>query len=187
MKKVIIVHGWEGKPTSNWFPWLKSELETRGVQTEVPAMPNSELPRESEWLVHLRATIGEPEEDTFLIGHSLGCVTILRYLESLPEGVRVGGAVFVAGFSERIGFPELNNFFSCPVDFRRARRASLQQIVAIQSDNDKYVPAWHGEVFRDKLGARLVTIPNGGHFNRSEGFTEFPQALLELLDLMDVE
>ena len=30
MKKVFIIHGWEGYPEEGWFPWLKKELESRG-------------------------------------------------------------------------------------------------------------------------------------------------------------
>ena len=27
MKKVIIVHGWGGNPSGDWFPWLEKKLE----------------------------------------------------------------------------------------------------------------------------------------------------------------
>ena len=30
MKRVYIIHGWEGYPEEGWFPWLKKELEDRG-------------------------------------------------------------------------------------------------------------------------------------------------------------
>jgi predicted alpha/beta hydrolase family esterase len=32
MKRVIIIHGWEASPESNWFPWLKNELEKKGIR-----------------------------------------------------------------------------------------------------------------------------------------------------------
>ncbi|MDO8240814.1 MAG: hypothetical protein Q7T51_02465 [Candidatus Moranbacteria bacterium] len=40
-KKVFIIHGWEGKPDSNWFPWMKTELEKENVQVHVSSMLNS--------------------------------------------------------------------------------------------------------------------------------------------------
>ncbi len=44
MKRVFIVHGWDGYPTEGWFPWLKAELEKRGFTVAVPAMPHPERP-----------------------------------------------------------------------------------------------------------------------------------------------
>ncbi|MBU4141279.1 hypothetical protein KKE99_00155, partial [Patescibacteria group bacterium] len=29
-KRIFIIHGWEGAPESNWFPWLKKQLEKQG-------------------------------------------------------------------------------------------------------------------------------------------------------------
>ena len=40
MKTAIIIHGTEGYPEENWFPWLKSELEIIGYQTFVPQFPS---------------------------------------------------------------------------------------------------------------------------------------------------
>src|SRR3972149_1809387 len=96
-KRVFIAHGWEGTPESGWFPWLKQELETRGFDVFVPQLPDTNHPRREKWVPALAEVVGVPDEQTYLIGHSMGCQTIARYLESLPEGVRVGGAIFVAG------------------------------------------------------------------------------------------
>lgn len=48
MKKAYIIHGWEGRPDSNWFPWLKTELESQGFAVEVPQMPNAAHPKMEE-------------------------------------------------------------------------------------------------------------------------------------------
>ncbi len=103
VKKVIIIHGWEGSPQADWFPWLKKELKAKGFVVEVPAMPDTMHPTLESWLVHLKKVTGEPNENTYFVGHSLGVITILRYLESL-EDKKVGGIVLVAGFSEQIGY-----------------------------------------------------------------------------------
>ena len=40
MKNVIIIHGTEGYPEENWFPWLKKNLEERGYNVTVPQFPS---------------------------------------------------------------------------------------------------------------------------------------------------
>ena len=82
--KVFLVHGWDGSPANNWFPWLKRELEQRGFLVSAPAMPHPRMPTIEDWVSHLSATVGKPDENTYLIGHSMGCQAIARYLERLP-------------------------------------------------------------------------------------------------------
>jgi len=101
-KRVFIVHGWDGYPEEGWFPWLKNELEAKDFEVSVPQLPEAKTPRIYNWVPALSKAVGTPDEQTYFVGHSIGCQTIARYLESLPEGVKVGGAVFVAGFFKRL-------------------------------------------------------------------------------------
>ncbi len=179
MKRAFIIHGWEGRPDSNWFDWLRSELEKKGFSVEIPQMPNADHPQIEEWLAHLEEIIGEPDVDTYLIGHSLGAIAILRYLERL-KGKKIGGAVFAAGFPESIGIPEIENFFAAPLNYEKVKFAA-KNFVAINSDNDHYVPLRNGEILRDKLGAKLIVVPNGRHLNEGEGNFQFPTMLKEIL------
>lgn len=77
-KRAFIIHGWEGTPDSNWFPWLADELKKKGFEAVVPQMPNADFPVAKEWLGHMQKIVGEPDENTFLVGHSLGVTAILR-------------------------------------------------------------------------------------------------------------
>ncbi|MBU0649445.1 alpha/beta hydrolase [Patescibacteria group bacterium] len=56
MKKVYLVHCWEGRPQDGWYPWLKTELQDRGFEVNILKMPNTDEPVFSEWLSHLRST-----------------------------------------------------------------------------------------------------------------------------------
>src|SRR3989338_4266359 len=98
MKRVFIIHGWGGFPEEGWFPWLKRELEAKGFEVHVPQLPDAGKPRIFNWVPKLAEVVGTPDENTYLVGHSMGCQTIVRYLEKLPENVKIGGAVFVAGY-----------------------------------------------------------------------------------------
>ena len=135
-------------------------------------MPNPAHPKMAEWVHSLENEA--PDKETILVGHSLGCITILRYLEH--TSVQVAGAVFVAGFSDNLGYSELKSFFSSPIDWEKARQ-NCRRFVAINSDDDPFVPLKHGEIFKEKLGAELVVIPGAKHFSADDNCISLPEAL----------
>jgi hypothetical protein len=184
MKRVIVVHGYGGHPDENWFPWLKSELEKQGIETMVPQMPNTDTPKLQEWLPYLQDLIGKPDADTYLVGHSLGCIAILRYLESLKNNAQMGGVILVSGFAEPIHFTELNNFFTLKLDDSLIQLAT-KEMVAINSDNDEHVPLWQGEKIAERFNARLIVLHNAGHINAKSGFKKLPIVLSELQDMLE--
>jgi predicted alpha/beta hydrolase family esterase len=100
MKRVFIIHRWGATPKSDWYPWLKEQLEKDGYEVHVPAMPDTEIPVIEKWIGCLSDAVGTPDNETYFVGHSIGCQTILRYLDShMFEPLEtVGGAVFVAGW-----------------------------------------------------------------------------------------
>jgi hypothetical protein len=63
MKRAVIIHCWEGTPEYCWYPWLKRALESFGFQVEVPAMPDSEHPKQAGWIRTMKKIIGEPDDD----------------------------------------------------------------------------------------------------------------------------
>lgn len=182
-KRVFIIHGWEGSPSSNWFPWMKQELENRRFEAIIPEMPNTNHPVFSEWLAHLKKIVGKADLDTYLVGHSLGVIAILKYLESFPPKQKIGGAVLVAGFPESIGYKELETFFANPLYYEKVKN-SAKKFIAINSDDDPYVPLNNGEILKDKLGAELIIYPKGNHLNQAAGFTKLPVALESLLKML---
>ena len=98
MKQVFIIHGWTSTPKSNWKPWLKNKLEKRKFKVFVPNIPDTNYPKIDAWVKHLTKIVGTPNKNCYFIGHSIGCQTIIRYLQSLPKNSKVGGVVFVAGW-----------------------------------------------------------------------------------------
>ena len=178
MKRAIIVHCWSGYPDYCWYRQTQKELEAIGFQVSVPAMPETDAPKLSLWLPKLKETVETPDMNTYLIGHSIGCAAILRYLESLGGEEKIGGAVLVAGFSEKLsGFPEIDNFFETPFDFSKLR-SKCGHFVAIHSDDDPYVPLRFGDIFREKLGAELTVKHAMKHFSgpadKEESCTSLP-------------
>ena len=122
--------------------------------------------------------VGQPGQELFLIGHSVGCITILRYLESLPDDMKIGGVVLVAGFTDDLGYMDsieekdvLPDFFQTSLDWDKIK-SRANKFVAIHSDNDPYVQLKHAEVFKDKLGAEIIIKPGMKHFAGPEVYEE---------------
>jgi len=180
MQRAIIIHCWEGYPNYCWYPWAQQELEKRGFEVKVPAFPDTDLPQQDKWVPYLAEQAGEPDENLFLIGHSLGCITILRYLESLPAGKKIGGVVFVAGYIGDLGYDELKNFFETPVDFKKVR-SHCDKFVAIHSDNDPYVALEQADIFKKELDAEIVVKHAMDHFS---GALEGEKSCTELPDVV---
>lgn len=192
MKRCIIVHGWGGNPTEGWFPYLRKELEEKGFEVIIPQLPDPEKPRIYNWVPKLAEVVGTADKDTYFVGHSMGCQTIARYLESLPSELVVGGAVFVAGFFKRLtgleDDPEVQStdqhWLEAPLDFAKVKMHLLKS-VAIFSDNDPWVPLDNKEDFELKLGSKIIIENNKGHFSGGQDQCfELPVAATELLALV---
>ncbi|MEK7583370.1 MAG: alpha/beta hydrolase [Patescibacteria group bacterium] len=178
-------------PEEGWFPWLKRELEAKGFEVQVPQLPEADKPRIFNWVPKLAETVGTPDEHTYFVGHSLGCQTIARYLEKLPENVKIGGAVFVAGFFKRLtgleGDADVQetdrHWLTTPLDLVRVR-SHMPKSIAIFSDNDPWVPLDNQDDFRDKLGSEIIIEHAKGHFSGGDNKCfELPIVLEKVLEM----
>ena len=170
MKKVIVIHGWEGTPNSDWFQWLKKELKKHNIQVEIPEMPETEAPKIESWVSLIKEKIKTADKDIILIGHSIGCQTILRAIEQSPETTQIEKIILVAGWftlqgmeteeEEAIAQPWLET----PINLDKVKKR-VKKIVAIFSDNDPFVSLENVKVFKEKLGAEIIIQPGQEHFN----------------------
>ncbi|MFH1427797.1 MAG: alpha/beta hydrolase [Patescibacteria group bacterium] len=189
-KKIYIIHGWDGYPEEGCFPWLKKELERRGYDVFIPLMPEPEKPKISTWVAYLSQIIKKPDINTYLLGHSIGAQAILRYLESLDRDVKINGAVFIAGWVHltelalettediKIAKPWLKT----PLNWDKIR-SHTNNFIAIFSDNDKLVPLSDSNIFKDKLGAKIIIEHNKGHFSDSDNIKKLSSALKSILEI----
>ncbi|MDP1694340.1 MAG: alpha/beta hydrolase [Candidatus Woesearchaeota archaeon] len=185
MKKVILVHRWDGNPSADWYPWLKEEVEKKNIHVFIPEMPEPSKPKIEKWVSFLKKEIKDVDEETFFVGHSIGCQTIMRYIETLEEKTKIGGVLFVAGFflatkleteeEREIAKPWLER----PIDTTKVKK-KVKQIKAIFSDNDPFVPVSNAKQFQEKLGAKTLIEKKQGHFNDDTA----PIVLKILLEMM---
>ena len=186
-KTVYIVHGWGGHAEESWFPWLEQQVEEAGHKVERLSMPNTDEPDIVEWVNHLRAEIADPDENTYLVGHSIGCQTILRYLETIDT--KIGGVVLVAPFfnlpyleteeEKKIAKPWLET----PIDTDKAA-LNAGKVIAIFSDDDPDVPLTDLQLFEDRLSAKTIVEKNKGHFTLEDVGKELPVVRDQLLGML---
>lgn len=178
-RRVFIIHGWDGYPEEGWFPWLKKELEKKEFEVIVPQMQHAANPRIYNWVSKISSIVKSPDKNTYFVGHSIGCQAIARYLEGLPQGTKIGGAVFVAGFFKRLTGLEEDpdvqktdrHWLTTPIDFKKVK-SKIKKSIAIFSDNDPWVPLDNQDDFREKLGSKIIIEHNMGHFSASDYFKE---------------
>jgi predicted alpha/beta hydrolase family esterase len=173
--RVFIFHGTEGYPEENWFPWMKSELEKKGCEVIVPHFPSPPViaAKIIEWFDVLNPYIHDMDEDTIIIGHSLGGVFTLRVLEKLNHPIK---AAFFTGTPVGVR-PILNYerdaaFSGFDFDWPTIR-SNASHFEVYQSDDDPYVGLDNGKELAKHLDVALNFIPNAGHFNKTAGYLTF--------------
>lgn len=182
MKRAYLIHGWGGSPESGFLPWLGRELAARGYVVDVPQMPDAMEPAFEKWVPFLEERVGVPDDETLIVGHSMGGQAALRMLERLPEGRRVGTVLLVAPVvetilgmdadDERVARPWLDRAF----DAEKIRR-SASSLVGVFSDNDPYIPLTSETIVREQFAGRTIIFPNRGHFSGDDGCRDLPELL----------
>jgi predicted alpha/beta hydrolase family esterase len=186
MKRAYIVHRWDGTPKSDWYPWLKKELEKKGFKVEVPTMPNTSTPKINDWVTYLKKVVGKLDSETYFIGHSIGCQTIMRYLEKENYNGKVGKIVFVAGWFKlnNLGGEEVeaiaNPWMNTSIDFNKVKQ-KLSKLTLFLSTNEPYgLVEKNTKRFKEKLNAKIILEKDKGHFTKDDGISELPEVINEI-------
>jgi predicted alpha/beta hydrolase family esterase len=153
-------------------------------------MPDPDHPHISSWVPYLSRLVVKSDADTYFVGHSVGCQTILRYVETLGDGVTVGGAVFVAPWLSlkegSLETPEgvaiADEWLNSQIEIARVS-VHLKRLSAVFSDDDQYINLSDSEILRKYLGAKIIVHPKRGHFTEFDGVTEVHAVLNELLNM----
>ncbi len=187
MKKVFMIHGFKGEPNGGWRPWLMGELAQNEIWACALPMPTPEFPVKDEWVKKISEEVKSPNEEIFLVGHSLGVPAILRYLETLPKGSKIGGSIFVSGpvFKKLEGGNEyIKIFLNEPFDFEHIKSV-CKNFTVIHGDDDPNVPISDAKYLAENLSRNLILVPNGKHLNGLAGIYKLPQALDSLLKMIN--
>lgn len=175
-KRVFIIHGFEGNNKDCWIPWLKENLSALGFKVFALEMPSPNKPKMSDWIKKISESVGKPNKETFFVGHSLGCISVLRYIESIKLKDRVGGFVLVAGFIESLNIPEIDEFTKQKLNTKKVIELSSNRTV-IASDNDEDISLKSAVKMSKSLKSKLIIEKGKGHFDDYAKVFQLPSAL----------
>jgi hypothetical protein len=186
MKRVFLIHGWDGSPKEPMHIWIKKNLESRGFGVYVPNMPNPSKPEIKSWVKKIEETVKLANKEDIFIGHSIGCQAVLRYIEKLDKNEKVGKVILIAPWmhldkqtikeegkeSIKIAKP----WMETPIDFSKIK-THCNKFVAIFSDDDPYVPLSNINLFVNHLNAEILILKKKGHFDPSHNIDKLPELL----------
>jgi predicted alpha/beta hydrolase family esterase len=175
--KVILIHGnGGGKPTDNWLPYLKKELEKIGIEVIAPQFPDSALARASYWLPFLKNDL-RADENTILVGHSSGAVAAMRFAEQN----RLFGSILIGTYHTDLGFEneKLSGYFDAPWDWQAIKKHQ-RWMIQFASTDDPWIPISEPRFIRDHLHTEYHEYTNQGHFGGDYNKITFPEVVSEI-------
>jgi len=163
MKRVIIIHAWWSSPEQHWYQEEKKILEGKGYRVDLPKMPGDQWPKLDDWL----KVIGDlkPDENTTIIGHSLGVPAALRFLEGF-EG-KIDKFFSVAGFAEDLGIEETKSFFEKSFNLENIKEKANKFII-LNENKDPYVPLERGRELAKGVMGEFIEVEGNIHFDKMD-------------------
>lgn len=174
--RVILIHGFNASPEQNFHPWLTRELRDRGIEVLAPALPlKSDSELEVRELVELlKQAIGKVTSKDIFLGHSLGALLLLQYLQAVEMTETPRGVVLVAA-PWKVNNPNLRRLFMADLD-GEVVMWKAREFLVVHSKEDTLVPIEHGRLLAQSLKARLLETEGDQHYMGAE----YPVLLSEL-------
>jgi len=162
--RILIIHGWESNSKEHWFLEEKERLEKLGHMVTVPDMPDSLYPKKDAW-VDVIANFA-PKDDSILIGHSLGGIAVLRYLEG---DVKIPKCILIATPIRKLlrddyDFGPVENFLEPDFNWEKIKQNCKEFVVMNQVD-DEWVPLQHGKDLAGYVEGKFEIVEGNNHFD----------------------
>ena len=177
-QRVGIIHGYAGSGARHWQTWLARNCRLLGAETHYPKLPGRfAQPTLPAWLEAIERTMPVMDESTALIGHSLGCPTILQLLRE-EQIKQVGLIVLVAPSTlSRVAASELGFLRDFYENLNGRTACKAKKAAVFTSDNDRWVDPYAALALALELHADFHLIKDGGHLNVASGHHTFPEVL----------
>ncbi len=150
----------------NWAQdYLEIELG-RNYQVIRPRMPLQDNAKYAEWEIHFKRFIPYLKDNIILIGNSLGGIFLAKYLSENKFPKKIAAVFLVCPpFDNSHSDEDLFGGFKLKSDLSLIEKNSSKLYLMFSKD-DKCVPVYHAERYRDKLPKANIIIykSKNGHF-----------------------
>lgn len=176
----FLMHGSFGSPFSNWIPWLRNEIESKGGVVYTPDMPTGVgFQNYDNWekLMKCYVAAGLIDENTIIFAHSIAPVFVAKFL--VRNEIKVKRVIFVCGFNNYLGINEEYDAVNKSMYFDNLSdvKKYVDEIICYYSDNDPYVNFETEKHFADTIVDKQFVISGGGHLNSESNYNEFKELL----------
>jgi len=163
--KYVILHGWRSSSKRCFIPWLKKELEERGHEVLALDLPHPFIPDVMEQAEYVLKKV-KFDENTIIIGHSLGSVVAYRILEQLKHPIHkliLAGGLIEPKFRDKTRLAA-KYLMSWKFDVEKIKK-NVGQIVILEDDNDGLIPDGESKVIQAQIGGETYRVKaNKPHF-----------------------
>lgn len=179
MKKVLLIHGYNGIPTI--FEWLKDELEKMDYTVIMPVLPVQENVRYNIWKQEFNKYNYDLDQEIVVIAHSIGNSFVIKYLNE--SNLNITLYIGLAGFSDPFITPGKKDLDNAVKDLA----TSIEEInnfknkvsikYCIYSNDDYVVPFEVLKKHIRNINGIDYLIPGIGHMGKQSNLESLPQVL----------
>lgn len=155
--RFALIHGFKGSVGTDFFPWLKKELEKRGHEVEAHDLPNTDDAKESGQVDYLLKNY-TLDENTVVIAHSLGCVVALKALmksERSISGITLVAPAIDPNFDGDVDEKKFHKNFTWNYDYALIKKLTSGRI-AVLSDTREVKRIAYLKQLANNLSANLI-------------------------------
>ena len=158
----VLLHGYTGDSKGNFFPEIRNKIEEKGFKVQCPDLPNTESPTVSEQVDFVLENC-DFDENTILLGHSLGTVVAMKVAEKKKLKKLILVAPFIDGdFKDHPR--SFSETFDYSFDFESIQHNS-NKIIVLEDINDVAVSKTQIDNVCNVLDVnRVTTIAKKSHF-----------------------
>jgi len=174
--RCLIVPGLNGSGVNHWQSLWEHQYKFERVEQLDWRNPDAVA-----WTEALDAAIRAHSDPVVLVGHSMGCWTVIRWTALHADSRdRVRSALLVAP-------PDLASADALPkaaMDFARYQLCKLPfSSILVGSENDPYMGLDKARTLASSIGSRFINAGFAGHINIESGHGPWPEgeALLQKL------
>ena len=172
MKHIFIAPMWESQKHQYWYDWCKRHIEDtfNDCRVTIIEFPDNHTRSIDDVVDYLSGQVFHKglSENHFLVGHSLGCQSLLRFLGKREDSEeKIGGFLSVAGwFDLEEPTEQLISWVRTPLNYKRIQKFMPQRgLRVLLSEDDTFTDVEDTRMhWEDRLNALVHVLNRKGHF-----------------------